>query len=171
MHPTASSIAGLIPRVHIIGLGSIGTFAAHSISQIPSGPTVSLLLHRKSLLQEYTSAGSQIRFEATDGVKTASKGYEIETYSDGQWYNSLLPNEKTWKVNKEPIRNLVVCVKTIQTVSAIRTLANRLDQDSNILFLQNGAGMIEAINDQAFPDPQSRPKIRYWRNLSWRDTQ
>jgi len=90
-------------------------------------------------------------------MKTALQGYEIETLYDDQWHSSQPPNEDSWKVNREPISNLVVCVKAIQTVSAIRSLANRLNRESNILFLQNGAGMIEAINDQLFPDPQSRP--------------
>lgn len=159
MCPLTASVAALRPRVHVIGLGSIGTFAAHSISEIPSGPTVTLLLHRKSLLQEYRSAGSQIRFESRDGKKITSQGYEIETLSDGQWHSSSLasPNDDGWKVDREPISNLVVCVKATQTVSAIHSLANRLNRDSNILFLQNGAGMIDAINDQLFSDPLSRP--------------
>lgn len=154
-----STITKLQPRVHIIGLGSIGTFSAHSISEIPSGPTVTLLLHRKSLLQEYCLADSQIRFESRDGKKISSRGYGIETLSDSQWHSipPVFPNEDHWKVNREPISNLIVCVKTIQTLSAIRSLANRLNRESNILFLQNGAGVIETINDQLFPDPQSRP--------------
>lgn len=146
MCPIRTSFAALRPRVHVIGLGSIDTFAAHSISEIPSGPTVTLLLHRKSLLEEYRLAGSQIRFESRDGKKITSQGYEIEILSDGQWHSSPpgSSNEDCWKVNREPITNLVVCVKATQTVSAIRSLADRLTRDSNILFLQNGAGMIEA---------------------------
>ncbi|KAK9490548.1 ketopantoate reductase [Lipomyces doorenjongii] len=40
-------------RVHILGLGSIGNFVAHSLSEIPNGPSVTLLLHRKPLLDAY----------------------------------------------------------------------------------------------------------------------
>ncbi|KAJ5693153.1 2-dehydropantoate 2-reductase (Ketopantoate reductase) (KPA reductase) (KPR) [Penicillium macrosclerotiorum] len=159
MCPLTTSIAALRPRVHVIGLGSIGTFTAHSISEIASAPTVTLLLHRRSLLQEYRLAGSQIRFESRDGKKHISQGYEIETLSDGQWLSSPSGalNDDCRNVNRDPISNLVVCVKATQTESAIRSLANRLNRDSNILFLQNGAGMIEAINDRLFTDPHSRP--------------
>lgn len=154
-----SSITALRPRVHVIGLGSIGTFAAHSISEIPSGPTVTLLLHRKSLLQEYRSANSQIQFESRDGKKITSRGYELETLFDGQWHSGLPDSQEddSWKVNREPISNLIVCVKATQTVSAIRSLVGRLNRDSNILFLQNGVGMIDAINEQLFSDSHSRP--------------
>lgn len=106
--------------------------------------------------------GSQIRFEARHGSKKTSRGYDIETFTNFQWHNNpAIPldssKEDHWTVNQEPIENLVVCVKTTQTVSAVRSLASRLNQNSNILFLQDGAGIIEAVNDHLFPDPQSRP--------------
>lgn len=47
-------------RVHILGLGSIGTFVAHSVSEIPNGPSVILLLHRRSLLDHYRQNRNQI---------------------------------------------------------------------------------------------------------------
>jgi 2-dehydropantoate 2-reductase len=160
MYTTTSTLAGLRPRVHIIGLGSIGTFAAHSISEILSGPTVTLLLYRKSLLREYRLVGSHIQFESRGGKKISSRGYEIETLSDSHWYSTpptASPNKNYWKVTQTPINNPIVCVKGIQTVSAIRSLAHRLHRDSNILFLQNGSGVIETLNDQLFPDTKSRP--------------
>ncbi|KAJ5085822.1 Ketopantoate reductase ApbA/PanE [Penicillium argentinense] len=157
----SSYMNGLLPRIHVIGLGSIGTFTAHSISEISSGPPVTLLLHRKSLRDEYRSAGNQIRFESRDGKKRTSLEYDLETLYDGQWHSSPhdSQNDNNPKVVRDTISNLIVCVKTTQTVSALRPLAHRLNRDSNILFLQNGAGMIDEINGKIFSDPASRPSF------------
>ena len=162
--PIASSTAALWPRVHILGLGSIGTFAAHSISQIFPGPSVVLLLHRESLLEAHRLSGNQIRFESREGEKSASRGYGLEVFSNGSWYTNFEGHQSHDKdITHDSIANLVICVKATQTVKALRSLGNRLTRDSNILFLQNGAGMIEEVNHQLFPDPTSRPS--FW--LVW----
>ncbi|RJE21230.1 hypothetical protein PHISCL_06443 [Aspergillus sclerotialis] len=144
------------PRVHILGLGSIGTFAAHLVSQIPNGPSVTLLLHRRSLLDDYRQNGDRILFESREGEHFSSSGYELETIHNDQWYpvsDESWPDEPTTAT----IANLIVCVKATQTVSALRSLAHRLNSFSNILFLQNGSGMIEEVNTQLFQDPLTRP--------------
>lgn len=155
---TNSPVAEPVPnsRVHVIGLGSIGTFAAHAVSEIPDGPSVTLLLHRKLLLQKYQENGSQVRFESKDGKHFVSRGYDLETFYDDQWHLST-PNMKEASVAADEIRNLIVCSKATQTVSALRSVVSRLSLDSNILFLQNGSGMIEEVNEHLFPDALSRP--------------
>ncbi|KAH2307785.1 hypothetical protein LV164_004343 [Aspergillus fumigatus] len=55
------------------------------------------------------------------------------------------------------ISNLIICVKATQTVSALRPLVHRLNSTSNILFLQNGSGMIEEVDAHLFQDPLTRP--------------
>lgn len=55
------------------------------------------------------------------------------------------------------IYHLIVSVKAPQTVKAIQVVAHRLTQDSSILFLQNGMGVIDEINEKLFPDERYRP--------------
>lgn len=143
-------------RIHIIGLGSIGTFAAHAVSEIPNGPSVTLLLHRRSLLETYRQNGNQIRFESTDGKHLVSRGYDLETFYNDKWHLTT-PQMKDSAVVTDEIQHLIVCAKATQTVSALRPLVPRLSRASNILFLQNGAGMIEEVNKYLFPDPMFRP--------------
>lgn len=57
----------------------------------------------------------------------------------------------------ENIGDLIVCVKSTQTVAALRPLLPRLSRESNVMFLQNGAGMIEGANTFLWPDPHVRP--------------
>ena len=55
------------------------------------------------------------------------------------------------------IRNLIVTVKGPDTVRALQTVVHRITKDSAILFLQNGMGIIDEINEKLFPDEDARP--------------
>lgn len=59
----------------------------------------------------------------------------------------------------DTIDHLVVCVKSTQTVAALRPLLPRLTPESSVLFLQNGAGMIEDVNEDLWPNPRTRPNF------------
>ncbi|KAF4253642.1 hypothetical protein KXV70_007454 [Aspergillus fumigatus] len=143
-------------RVHILGLGSIGTFVAHSVSEIPNGPSVILLLHRRSLLDHYRQNRNQIFFESRHGVHQSSTGYGLEMTQDNQWYPVSDESPSDCPITSH-ISNLIICVKATQTVSALRPLVHRLNSTSNILFLQNGSGMIEEVDAHLFQDPLTRP--------------
>jgi 2-dehydropantoate 2-reductase len=59
--------------------------------------------------------------------------------------------------SNEPIHNLIVSVKASISVSALQGVKNRLGPDSTILFLQNGLGQIDEVNEEVFSDPETRP--------------
>lgn len=54
------------------------------------------------------------------------------------------------------ITNLVVSLKA-KDILGIQRVAHRLTKDSAILFVQNGMGYIDKINEIVFPDPETRP--------------
>lgn len=58
-----------------------------------------------------------------------------------------------------PIQSLIVTLKTHQTLLAIRQLAPRLRPESCITLLQNGMGIYDALCDEVWPDPQTRPQF------------
>lgn len=58
---------------------------------------------------------------------------------------------------EEIIHHLIVSVKAPQTVKAIKAIAHRLTQDSSILFLQNGMGTVDEVNEKVFPNEKYRP--------------
>lgn len=164
------------PRVHILGLGSIGAFAAHALAEIPNvRPRITLLLHRPSLLEDYVKNGSRISVKNNDGQTSHSNGYSFETLHEGRWYRVSEQQVQTWRppmatiesVVTDEVENLVVCVKTTQTVNALRPLKERLSPRSTILFLQNGSGMIEEVNEHLFTDPGTRPKLHHRRHGAW----
>ncbi|KAL8811724.1 MAG: hypothetical protein Q9223_007470 [Gallowayella weberi] len=59
---------------------------------------------------------------------------------------------------EEVIHNLIVSVKAFNTVGALMQIAHRLRPKSTVLFLQNGMGIIEEVNDKVFPDRAQRPQ-------------
>ena len=59
--------------------------------------------------------------------------------------------------NEEIIFSLIVSVKAPQTIGALRSVAHRLTQQSTILFLQNGMGIVDEVNEKVFPDEEARP--------------
>ena len=140
----------VIPRtIHILGVGSVGAFVAHALAGIPNRPPITLLLHRRRQMADWQSLGS---IEViTRGTPEIQKDFNVEKVSP------------SWKVVQQPskkediIYNLIVAVKGPRTVAALSSVAHRLNQRSTIVFLQNGMGMLEELNDKLFEDVETRP--------------
>jgi 2-dehydropantoate 2-reductase len=143
--------------VHVLGLGSIGTFIAHALADVPNSAPVTLLLHRSSLMDGYVRNGNQLQLKTRQGEVVARSGYAFEMLHGNKWYRMSQGLEVPREPTSVPIDDLVVCVKSTQTVAALRPLVHRLTPKSSIMFLQNGAGMIEDVNQHLFPDLISRP--------------
>ncbi|OJJ96011.1 hypothetical protein ASPACDRAFT_1859780 [Aspergillus aculeatus ATCC 16872] len=144
------------PRVHVLGLGSIGTFTAHGLNEIlPTPPAVTLLLHRETLYDEYLRNSSRTTLHTVTSQTTHHRGYDLEIYNQTTrtWHAPPLSNAPA----TNPIDHLIVTVKATQTVAALRPLQPRLTASSTILFLQNGCGTIDEVNEHLFPDPATRP--------------
>ncbi|OAL50490.1 6-phosphogluconate dehydrogenase C-terminal domain-like protein [Pyrenochaeta sp. DS3sAY3a] len=155
----------MTPRVHVLGLGSIGTFVAHSLAEIPQRPAVTLLLHRPSLMDSYLRKDKKILLKTIQGEVIANGSYGFEVLRDNEWYTTdpdlwSSPSRQLGSRDARTgsmIEHLIVCVKATQTVDALHPLLSRLGRQSTIMFLQNGAGMIEDVNDCLFRDPYTRP--------------
>lgn len=140
-------------RIHILGVGTLGTFVAHALAGIPNRPPVTLLLHRRKPWIDFQREGErQGTIEViTDGMSDVRKDFDVER---------ILP---FWNLVRQPpkdedtIHNLIVAVKSPRTLSALSLVSHRLNQRSTIAFLQNGMGMLEEINEKLFKDVETRP--------------
>lgn len=131
-------------RIHVLGLGSIGTFTTHSLREIPYQPPATLLLHRESLLDGYRQTGHQILLDTPEGIQFGHGGFDLGVFREGRWNPVSLSDSSSTadgvqELNKDSgdltINNLIVSVKATQTVSALRPLRHRLSATSTILFL------------------------------------
>ena len=80
----------------------------------------------------------------------------VEESQDGKAVK-LDPESTNAEGSEEIIYNLIVSVKAPQTVKAIQRIAHRLTRGSTIMFLQNGMGILDEVNEQLFPDEEYRP--------------
>ncbi|OOF95051.1 hypothetical protein ASPCADRAFT_5637 [Aspergillus carbonarius ITEM 5010] len=148
------------PRIHVLGLGSIGTFTAHGLHDIPDPPAVTLLLHRQSLYDEYLRNNRHITLTTLDGQSIPHSNYDVEVYHPTGTWHTPSPSSSSptsFIETNTPITHLILTVKATQTISALRSLQPRPTSSSTILFLQNGCGMIDDVNHHLFPDPNTRP--------------
>ena len=146
--------------IHILGLGGVGILVAHALAGVPDRPPLNLLLHRP---REHHS---RLLALSRDGATEYQSDFSLEQYRDGCWYqeasrSSVQPMKHTLSQripsNETPINFLLVAVKAHLTIDLIRHLKHRLSKSSTILFLQNGMGVLDELDDALFPDPSERP--------------
>lgn len=105
-----------LPRIHVLGLGSIGTFTAHGLQETPNAPAVTLLLHRESLYDEFLRNNRQINLRTLAGTTVSHGGYSAELYKDGKWQSPSPSVSTAARAYDDTIDHLIVTVKATQTV-------------------------------------------------------
>ncbi|PLB52373.1 hypothetical protein P170DRAFT_102513 [Aspergillus steynii IBT 23096] len=165
-------------RIHILGVGNVGTFVAHSLASRPSPPPVTLLLHNPDLYKTWLHRKKCLSL-GSNGLDDVKTGFDINVLGDKTWHSlpywnqDGTPNEGTEGAEEGdpdiegalahsaeddgPIECLIVAVKAPMTRVAMESISHRLTPDSTVLFLQNGMGVIDELNKTVFTDPHSRP--------------
>ncbi|KAL4740215.1 ketopantoate reductase PanE/ApbA C terminal-domain-containing protein [Aspergillus similis] len=141
-------------RIHILGVGNIGTFVAHSLASRPSPPPITLLMHNQEVYQTFQKRKQTLAINSL-GLDDNKTGFDVNVLSDGTWRS--IPYVNTKEEEAEQIECLIVSVKAPATVSALESVRHRLTPKSTVLFIQNGMGVIDAVNERVFPDPGQRP--------------
>ncbi|KAH6619902.1 ketopantoate reductase PanE/ApbA C terminal-domain-containing protein [Boeremia exigua] len=151
-------------RVHILGVGNVGTFIAHAIRGVPNPPPVTLLLPSLGRLNAWRDSPQRLAL-VTDGDTELRDGFDAElaiprlrfhgkevdlAAADGA--HQPLDGEAT-----TPISSLVVCSKAPVVLQGLAAVRHRLTKDSVVLFMQNGMGIVDDVNREIFPDPATRP--------------
>lgn len=165
----------LIRRVHILGLGSIGTLVAHSLRCLPNPPPITLMIHKRAQYEEFKKAGRTISLiNKQNGINDGQTGYDVDLFEanpeDGRPKWRFIPDREWMKSETNRVEeaerlpsgelyisSLVVSVKGPATVSALRSIKHRVDARTTICFMQNGLGQIQELNQMVFTDPETRP--------------
>ena len=162
----------LTRRVHILGMGSIGTLVAHSLKTLPNPPPITLMMRGDNQFESYKKTGSLIRLvDKANDVNDEQFDFDLDVYSqrywlrryakhggrpDGQTINPITEAE-TMESGEAFIYCLIVSVKAQQTVAALRSVKHRIDSRSTICLMQNGLGQVDQLNREVFTDPSTRP--------------
>jgi 2-dehydropantoate 2-reductase len=148
-------------HLHVVGLGSVGSFLAHHLRRaLPFDVPITLVHKLPTDAQRTLLAGNIVRVER-DGVLIPSTGYRVDAFDD------LPPSSRAPSDSKQnwgdqmgfsgPIHSLFVTTKAQDAVSALKKLAPRLSAESTIVLLQNGMGVYEELSNRVFRNPEQRP--------------
>ncbi|KAI5801715.1 ketopantoate reductase PanE/ApbA C terminal-domain-containing protein [Peziza echinospora] len=152
-------LRGPPPKIHVLGTGNIGCLIAHSLRGLHPKPPVTLLVHRRAMLDDFEAMGRVINVEM-ERLNVSRRGFEIEL--SNKHIEGLLPGRQH-RTHKDSsphpghIEHLIVTTKMHQTRVALEPLIARLGPTSTIAFIQNGMGIIDEINTNFFPNPATRP--------------
>ncbi|WVW79328.1 hypothetical protein I302_101296 [Kwoniella bestiolae CBS 10118] len=124
-------------RIHILGIGSIGTLIAHHLHLSTPSTPLTLLVRSPGTFPKTLSSNRQT-------TRTISEAYQVESSLNDPSSN-------------EYISSLLICTKTTQTSQAIEPLLHRLDEHSVISLLQNGMGVYQELISTFFRDRDKRP--------------
>jgi len=159
-------------RIHLMGMGSIGTFIAHALLSLPNPPPVSLLFHRPEMYEAFEAGDRIVRvINQQHNTNDEKSGYDVDLadYDSKQnlvsWRylphfspNPTLPGpEEMLPTGEVKIHTLIVTVKGPATVTALRSVKHRISTGTTICLMQNGMGQIEELNREVFTDPETRP--------------
>lgn len=152
-------------RIYILGVGNIGGFVAHSLAGLPHRPPITLLMSSRRSLNDWYRQGESVKL-TTNGLLDTKSDFDIEYVrpplspqeAQAEDRGPIALQENPSDSQEETIHNLIVSVKAFNTVDALKRVAHRLTPQSSILFIQNGMGIIEEVNELVFPDPATRPQ-------------
>lgn len=119
-------------RIYVMGVGNLGRLFASSLAQSSNPPPITLVVHRRELLTEWTnSKGIEI---LRDGVLDSQKNFDIEWWTDTQPDHGPIREVSDGK----KIRNLIVTTKATAALPQVDRVRRYLDQNSTVAFAQNG---------------------------------
>ena len=173
-------------RIYILGAGNIGGFIAHSLAGIPNRPPMTLLFSSRTSMNNWDEQGQSLKL-TTHGLQDTKSDFDVEyvqrprppaeeapeaeevegtspSVPEGapevEYFDdtSLSVPDSSVLQTGETIHNLIVSTKAFNTVDGLKRVAHRLTSKSSVLFLQNGMGIIEEVNERVFPEPEKRPQ-------------
>ena len=159
-------------RIYVLGLGSVGLLVAHSLMRLEPPSSVTLLLHRTELLDEFRRMKETIcLIDKQTNTVSERNGYDVAVLTNDVHDNvpcwmqvsSTSEEQSIDSLSEVPaldtgdILCLVVACKCPYTVSALRLVRHRITTKTTICLLQNGMGQVDELNDKVFVDPDTRP--------------
>lgn len=119
-------------RIYVLGMGNLGRLYATCLSQLSNPPPITLVMHRRSLLEHWHS---------DPGIEITRYGH-LERLSnfDIEWWTEDKPVVGPVRevANGGLISNLIVATKAPDAIPQVDRLRRYLDSTSNLVFVQNG---------------------------------
>jgi len=159
-------------EIHILGTNPLGLYIAHSLCSSLEPPPVTLLIHRPLLMQQWHDEGAAIRVVKNGTIYSTSK-INLESSAPFGVNDGTLDRdyagfgkhlEHTIEQPNTRISNLLVTTDGPATISGLKAIRHRLDNQSTVCFINDGLGIVEEVNNSIFPQTDSRPFYMQGRN-------
>lgn len=120
-------------RIHILGVGNLGRLFATSLARVPNPPPITLIVHRKTLLEQW-AANPGVEISRPGGTTDRVTDFDIE------WWTEEKPDQgpvsEVCDGNK--LSNLIVATKAPDALPQVDRLRGYLNAESTVAFVQNG---------------------------------
>ncbi|KAJ4260671.1 2-dehydropantoate 2-reductase (Ketopantoate reductase) (KPA reductase) (KPR) [Fusarium torreyae] len=130
--PTSCASGDADKRIYVLGVGNLGRLFASSLAQAPEKPPITLVVHRKELLERWVeSQGIEI---LRGGKLERSKDFDIE------WWTETEPDVGPIRevAEGEKLKNLIITTKASAALPQVDRVRGYLDRNSTVMFAQNG---------------------------------
>ncbi|KAL2202684.1 ketoisovalerate reductase [Sarocladium strictum] len=131
-HTVFKPLNDLDRRIFILGIGNMGRLYASYLSKIPERPPITLVVHRRELLQQWED-GNGIEFTRSDTVE-ANKSFDVEWWTDSR--PDLGPVQEV--AGGQHIKNLLITTKASVALPEADKLRVYLNETSTVAFAHNG---------------------------------
>lgn len=129
--------------VYVLGAGGIGCLVSYPLAKAFKLNLIVRSIAKREYLRENAN---KIQFK-----QLFNEGNIVSFVVNGVYTADRIPDKR--------IKNLIVSVKTFDTISAIKPLMEKIDRRTNILFVQNGMGVIDEVYAKLWPEKSIRPAI------------
>lgn len=130
----ASSVPRSTDRIYVLGVGNLGRLFATGLSKLPSNrPPITLVVHRKALLEQWMSSPGVEMERLGDVERTADFDVEWWTEERPEMGPVHEPGEEGLGIG-----NLLVATKAADALPQVDRLRGYLTCNSTVVFTQNG---------------------------------
>ncbi|KAH3899214.1 related to 2-dehydropantoate 2-reductase [Saccharomycodes ludwigii] len=128
-------------KIHILGLGSIGGIVANALQEysVASNTPIKIIpILRNNSKLDYFSKNHNTQIKIT-------KIYEDNKQITTEPFKETTSLESISADNTNSIQNLIITTKTYQTAEAMKPILPLINRSTNILFIQNGLGIMDFL--------------------------
>lgn len=133
---------------HILGIGSMGMLLAHEYAAASSLKPILLVKH-KNIFNSIKGLQYSMTIARHNDLGVAYDTVNMQTRQS--------PRSERWNP-EDKINNLVVATKTYSTKAALEPYIQFITPETNIMFVQNGMGVVPSVRDQIW-QPNQEPRI------------
>lgn len=135
--PTNNDLAR---RIFILGLGNMGRLYATYLAKCPDSPPITLVLHRRDLLQQWHSSPGVELARPHAGVTERNRAFDVEWWTDEKPTSGPVREVASQGHEATPgtIRNLIIATKATNAIPETDRVRRYLDGRSVVALAQNG---------------------------------